>query len=333
MSNITIKDIARELNLSTSTVSRALRDSYEISTETKEKVLAYAKKMHYTPNPIALSLKENKSHSICIIVPEIANNFFSEVINGIDFTAYEKGYNVFIFQTHESYEREMANLESGLSRRVDGIIMSLSGTTSEFDYFEKLVEDQTPIVFFDRVPDAPDFHKVVADNFGGAYKGTSYLLKQGKRKIAHVTSPPVLSITRERLDGYKTCLKDHDIPVNESLIKYCGFDPMEAHKTIEALIKEHQPDSFIIGSDRLALHSLEAIKKFQGALSHDIEIVGFTNVKHASLFHPPIHTIRQPAFEMGQQAVNLLIDCMEQKNKIKEPQKIVLSTELVVQEK
>src|SRR5690606_7881422 len=135
-----------------------------------------------------------------------------------------------------------------------------------------------------------------------------------------------------RLDGYKTCLTDHDIQVDENLIRYCGFDPMEAHATIEALIEDHQPDSFIIGSDRLALHSLEAIKKHQGKLAHEIEIVGFTNVKHACLFQPPIHTIRQPAFEMGQQAANLLIDCMENKHKLKDPQKIVLSTELVVQE-
>lgn len=332
MSNITIKDIARELNLSTSTVSRALRDSYEISTETKEKVLAYAKKVHYTPNPIALSLKENKSHSICVIVPEIANNFFSEVINGIDFTAYEKGYNVFIFQTHESFQREMANLESGLSRRVDGVIMSLSGTTRDFDYFNDL-QQETPIVFFDRVPDADHFHKVVADNFGGAYQGTSYLIQKGKRKIAHVTSPPVLSITRERLNGYKACLSDHGLAVDESLIKYCGFDPKEAHATIENLIREQQPDSFFIGSDRLALHSLEAIKKYQPDYVSSIEIVGFTNVKHACLFEPVIHTIRQPAFEIGQQAFNLLFECMEHKNKIQEPKKIVLSTELVVQER
>ena len=186
----TIKDIAKALNLSTSTVSRALRDSYEISSGTKQKILEYAQAVNYTPNPIALSLRENKSHSICVIVPQIANAFFSEVINGIDETAYRRGYHVVIFQTHEQYEREIRDLNSGLARRADGVVISLSGTTTDFDHFRQLQAEQVPIVFFDRVPPFDNCHKVVADNFAGAYEGTRYCCPRAKNGL--LTLPALL---------------------------------------------------------------------------------------------------------------------------------------------
>lgn len=332
MSSSTLKDIAKALNLSVSSVSRALRDSYEISPETKAKVLAYANSVNYRPNPVALSLKENKSHSICVIVPEISNNFFSEVINGIESVAIERGYHVMIFQTHEKYEREQANLEHGLARRVDGIIMSLSGNTTDFEHLKKFEQEKIPVVFFDRVPTMDNFHKVVADNFEGAYNGTKYLISKGKRKIAHITSPPMLSITKERLAGYKACLADFSIEYDENLVKYCGFESQDAQKAIETIIFEHQPDSFFLGSDRLALYALEVIKKNKKHLAEPIEIVGFTNIKSANLLAPVLNTIRQPAFEMGEKAASLLINTIEAKNKVLPFQKIVLKTELIIRD-
>ena len=330
MTNVTIKDIAKALNLSTSTVSRAVRDSYEISADTKKKVTEYAKSVHYTPNPIALSLKENKSHSICVIVPEIANNFFSEVINGIDFTAFQRGYHVVIFQTYESFEREQANLENGLARRADGIIMSLSGTTENFEYLDKLRADNIPIVFFDRVPPLDDCYKVVSDNLEGAYKATQHLISQGKKRIAHITSPPVLSITKERLAGYKAALRDNNIDIDQNLVRYCGFEPKEAFQTIDDLIKNHNPDSFFICSDRLALNCFEGLKKNKNVLAEDICIVGYTNLKTAHLLEPPLTTVRQPAFEMGQQATELLFSILNAKGRTIPYQTITLKNELIV---
>src|SRR5215212_8209912 len=168
----TIKDIAKALNLSTSTVSRALRGSYEISPETKKMVLEYAEKINYRPNPIALSLKERRSRSIGVVVSEIANNFFSQAINGIESIAYNRGYHVIITQTHESFDRETANVQHLLSRHVDGLLVSLSAQTTDTSQYKYLHEKGFPIVFFDRIAADINTHRVVADNFKGAFDAT-----------------------------------------------------------------------------------------------------------------------------------------------------------------
>ena len=220
---ITIKDIAKALGLSTSTVSRALRGSYEISAETRKLVLEYAEKLNYRPNPIAQSLKEKRSRSIGIVVCEIANNFFSQVINGIESVAYKKGYYVIISQSHESFEREVANTQYLASRSVDGLLISLSTETTDLSHLSKLHDKGLPIVFFDRITEEMPTHKVIANNFNGAYQATEHLIRSGFQRIAHLTISPHLSITKERLAGYKAALADHHLPLDESLIKYCKY--------------------------------------------------------------------------------------------------------------
>src|SRR5207253_7799462 len=182
--SVTIKDIARELNLSTSTVSRALRGSHEISAETKKLVMEYAERFNYRPNPIALSLKERRSRSIGVVVCEIANNFFSQAINGIESIAYNRGYHVIISQSHESYDREVVNVEHLSSRSVDGLLISLSTETENMEHFKKLHEKGLPIVFFDRVTDEIETFKVVADNRKGAYDAIVHLVDAGFTRIA-----------------------------------------------------------------------------------------------------------------------------------------------------
>ena len=201
---VTIKDIAKALGLSTSTVSRALRDSYEISQETKKLVLEYAQKINYHPNPIALSLKERRSRSIGVIVCEIANSYFSQVINGIESIAYSRGYNVIIGQSRESFEREMLNLQYLTSRSIDGLIISVSAETKDFSYFKELSRKGMPIVFFDRIVDDVETHKVIVDNFKGAYDATMHLVQNGYRNIATLSAAASLSIARDRLAGYRT---------------------------------------------------------------------------------------------------------------------------------
>src|ERR1700749_2131932 len=220
---ITIKDIAKALGLSTSTVSRALRGSYEISAETRKLVLEYAEKLNYRPNPIAQSLKEKRSRSIGIVVCEIANNFFSQVINGIESVAYKKGYYVIISQSHESFDREVANTQYLASRSVDGLLVSLSTETTDLSHLSKLHDKGLPIVFFDRISEEMPTHKVIANNFNGAYQATEHLIGNGFRTIAHLTISPHLSITKERLAGYKAAMADHHIPYDESLVKYCKY--------------------------------------------------------------------------------------------------------------
>src|SRR5262245_43118941 len=196
---VTIKDIARALGISTSTVSRALRDSYEISPETKQLVLECAEKFNYRPNPIALSLKERRSRSIGVVVSEIANNFFSQAINGIESIAYNRGYHVIISQSHESFEREVVNVRHLSSRSVDGLLISLSTETNSIEHLKDLHEKGLPIVFFDRVSSEIDTHKVIADNYKGSFDATEHLIKTGYKRIAHLTSSPHLSISKERL--------------------------------------------------------------------------------------------------------------------------------------
>ncbi|MCE6990353.1 LacI family DNA-binding transcriptional regulator [Dyadobacter sp. CY323] len=319
MEAITIKDIAKALNLSTSTVSRALRNSYEINPETKRLVMEYAERMNYRPNPIALSLKDSKSKSIGVIIPEIANHFFSQLINGIESIAYNLGYHVVIFQSHDSYEREVANTNYLVSRKVDGLLVSLGSLTTNLDHFQELMEKGLPIVFLDRVPKEIETHKVVADNFAGSYEATAHLISTGKKRIAHLTSPIYLSITSERLAGYKKALEDFGLPFDEDYVKYClygGKMVAENEAAVEELLNMSEPpDAIFTASDRLTTGCLSVLNRRNIRIPEEIGIVGFTNISVAELLNPPLTAVVQPALDMGQQAVELLIRLIEHPQK------------------
>jgi len=328
---VTIKDIARALNLSTSTVSRALRDSYEISPETKRLVMEYAERLNYRPNPIALSLKGSSSKALAVIVPQIANNFFSQAINGIEAIAYNRGYHVIIFQTHESYEREMANIQQAVSRRVDGLLLSLSSETSDVAHLKVLQSQGIPLVLFDRVAPELTVTQVVADNFGGAYAATAHLLQTGRRRIAHLTIPPYLSITQERLAGYRAALEQYGVPFDENLVRYGTFGPDEADELVEQLLaQEPRPDAFFTASDRLALGCLTALRKRGIRIPEDMSLIGFTNLPAAEMLNPPLSTVTQPAQEIGQLAAERLIELIEHKLKASPPATVKLPTTLMV---
>lgn len=333
MESITIKDIARALNLSTSTVSRALRDSYEINPETKRLVMEYAEKVNYRPNPIALSLKENRSQSIGVIVPEIANFYFSQAINGIEAAAYERGYHVVIFQSQESYERELEKVEYLTARRVDGLLMSLSSQTIDISHLKSLHERGLPLVFFDRIPADIHTHKVVVDNHKGAYQATAHLLATGRRRIAHITSQPGLSITKERLSGYLAALEEYNVPFDENLVKYCSYTSEEVEVNLDSLFAlPVPPDAFLTGADRLALGYFAGLKKRGINIPETVAFVGFSNLNVAELLNPPMSAVVQPAFQMGQMAAGLLLDLIEKKPRNPVFQTVQLSTELFVRE-
>jgi LacI family transcriptional regulator len=331
---VTIKDIARALNFSTSTVSRALRGSYEISAETKKLVLEYAEKINYRPNPIALSLKERRSRAIGVVVSEIANNFFSQAINGIESIAYNRGYHVIITQSHESQEREKVNVEHHASRSVDGLLISLSSGTVDITYLKDLYEKGLPIVFFDRITDEIDTHKVTANNYLGAFQATEHLIYQGFKKIAHITSSPSLSITKERLDGYINALEKHDIPFNERLVKYCNHGGMvleEIEDVIAELFKgKIKPDAIFTAGDRITTLCYGVLKELKP--KRELGFAGFTNTKVADLFDPPMTVVRQPAFEIGQTAIELLIQMIESKRPVVDFTTKILDTELIIRE-
>ncbi|TFF38188.1 LacI family DNA-binding transcriptional regulator [Mucilaginibacter psychrotolerans] len=327
----TIKDIAAALNLSPSTVSRALRDGYEISAETKKTVVAYAQSVNYKSNPNALGLKNKRSYSIGIVVPELANSFFSQAIAGIESVAYEKGYHTIISQTHDSTERESINVNHLANRSVDGLLISMSSGTTDYDFLTRLNKNGLPIVFFDRIIDEIDTFKVTSDNQSGAFKATGALVGMDCRRIALLASAPQLSITNERLAGYKEALSHHHIPFSESLVRYCykgGSDYQEVEDALkELLANTDKPDAIFIGSDSISICCIRAIKNL-GLDTGGIKIAGFSNSDVVDLLQPSIIYVRQRAFEMGKIAVEMLLKLIESRYPITEFETRVLDTEL-----
>ena len=333
---VTIKDIAKALGLSTSTVSRALRDSYEISPETKKKVLEYAEKINYHPNPIALSLKERRSRSIGVIVSEIANSFFSQAIDGIESIAYQNGYNVIISQSRESFEREVINLHYLTSRSIDGLIVSVAAETKDFSNFKELSARGMPIVFFDRVVNEINTHKVTVDNYQGAYDATSYLIANGYKRVAAIANNEILSITKDRLAGFKAALMDHAIAPDESFIKFCehgGLNLAEVEEAITDLVDANpMPDAILALGDKLTTGSLRVLKAKDLHVPNDIGLIGFSNSDTAELIEPPLSIIKQPAFEMGEIATSLLIQLIESKRPVTEFETKTLAPQLIIRD-
>lgn len=331
---VTIKDIAKALGLSTSTVSRALRDSYEISAETKQLVLECAEKLNYKPNPIALSLKEKRSRSIGVVVCEIANNFFSQIINGIESIAYDKGYNVIVAQSRESYEREVIDLQFLASRSVDGLIISLSTETTDLTHIKALHDRGMPIVLIDRINDEIDTHKVIVDNYKGVYEATEHLIKNGFKRIAAIAGSEFLSITNERLAGYHDALKANNLSFSKEYVQHCFYGGMIFSEVEEAMNKlltlKHRPDALITTSDKLTTGCLKTMKRRGLHVPKDMAIIGFSNSDIMELFDPPLTYIRQPAEEMGRDATELLLQLIESKRPITEFEKRVLSPQLII---
>jgi len=330
----TIKDIAKALGLSTSTVSRALRDSYEISGATKKLVMDYAKKVNYLPNPNALSLKERKSKSIGIVVSEVANHYFSQAINGIESIANSRGYTAIITQTHESYEQEQKNVQHLASRSADGLLISLSAQTKDLSHLQDLHSRGLPIVFFDRVPESIETHKITADNKSGAYDATAHLISSGSNKIAHLSSSAHLSISIERLEGYTDALNKNGIAVDHQYIKNCPHGGM-IYEEVEIAIKElmdlpEKPDAIFVAGDRLTMCCMHVLKGLNFLQPTGIRIAGFSNSDVLDLFNPSLTSVFQPAFEMGQLATEKLLELIEAKYPVTEFERKVLNTSLFI---
>ena len=333
---VTIKDIAKALNLSTSTVSRALRDSYEISAETKRLVIDYAEKINYRPNPIALSLKEKRSRSLGIIVCEIANSFFSQVIDGMESVAHNRGYNVTFLQSHESFIKENLNLEYLSSRSVDGLLISVSTETQDFSNLINLHKKGLPIVFFDRIVDEIDTHKVIINNYKGAYNAVNHLVEKGYKRIAYIANSELLTLTKDRLSGYEKVLKENNLGIDNNLIKYCSHGGMindEVEKALDEIFSlKNKPDAIFASSDKLTTGCLHYFKKHNIKVPDQVALVGFSNNENSDLFYPPLTVLKQPAFEMGEIACNYLLELIETKRPIKDYETRILETELIVRD-
>lgn len=332
---VTIKDIARELGISPSTVSRALKDHPDISVETKKAVNELAEKLNYQPNIVALSLRQSKTNTIGVIIPEIVHFFFSTVISGIEDIAYSAGYNVILAQSNESQTREISDIKALFNSRVDGMLMSVSRETTNFDHIESIITKGVPIVFFDRVYDTPHASKILVDDFTGAKEATLHLIEQGCKRIAHIEGPPNLDISKQRLEGYKEALQENNIPYNKELVAICPSGTIEEGKTAteKLLSLKNPPDAIFATNDPAALGAMQAIKARGLNMPKDVAIVGFSNWFFSSLMDPPLSSVDQPGFEMGQEAAKLLIRQIEKQDKDDEeiaPETKILKTQLII---
>lgn len=325
---VTIKDIAKILGFSASTVSRALKDHPDISEETKEKVMRLAEQLNYKPNAIALSLRNRKTNIIGIVIPQIVHHFFSLVISGIEAYARKKGYNVLISQSNENYDIEIRNIQTMISSRVDGILISMTKETIDCGHFVNAGKLDVPIVFFDRKCPVLETDNILINDFEAAYKATEYLIKTGCKNLAHFAGPKSLNISQERLNGFLAAIKKYNLSVNDDFIIRC--DSFQKAKDITSyLIKaKNIPDAIFAVNDLTAAGALVALQEAGIKVPDEVSVMGFTNGKISEITSPPLSTIDQNGYKMGYKAAKMLIRRIE--NKDLEPQTKIIPTELII---
>lgn len=326
---ITIKDIANELGISPSTVSKALKGHPDISSTTRKAVNDLAEKWNYKPDLIAVSLKSGLSKTIGVIVPEIVHYFFSTVISGIEDVAYDRGYHVMFCQSSELYAREVNAVETLLSSRVDGILVSVSKVTENFDHFKRIIGNGIPLVFFDRICEELDTDRVIVDDEEGAFKAVNHLVQSGCRNIVHLGSSTSLSIGKNRRSGYLRALTENKIRPEENNIINCDT-PEEAGIVVPALLKrENRPDGIFAVNDLTAVAAMKIIKENGIDIPNEISVVGFTSGLISDITTPTLTSVEQHGYKIGSEAVKLLIDRLENKGRTESQTKII-ATELVV---
>ncbi len=331
MAPATIKDLARELKLSPSTVSRALRDHPDISPKTKKRVVSLADKLDYHPDSIAQSLQTKKTKTIGVIVPEIKQPFFAAAINGIEELAYAAGYTIIVCQSNETVDREVLVTRSLGSHRVAGLLVSLSRNTKNLDHFKVLQRRGVPIVFFDRVSNDIEASKVVVDDYKGAFDVVEHLIKAGYKRIAHLAGPKNLSISKFRLKGYMDALQQGNLPFNDSMVVYGGLDDTDGIVGFQKLLNlETLPDAIFAVNDPVATGAFVMIKEHGMKIPDDIALAGFSNTYMTSLLDPPLTTVEQPSYEIGKTAAQLLMEQINSNDENFVPKFIVLKTHLIV---
>jgi LacI family transcriptional regulator len=327
----TIKDIAKRLNISLSTVSRALRNASDVNPDTKKAVMALSEELNYQPNKLALSLRQKQTHTIGVIVPNL-DYVLSLMVRGIDEVALEAGFTVMVCQSNESFGREILNTRRLLESLVDGFIISVSSESKSFDHFKKIQERNLPVVVFDRVTPHLTAPSVRIDNEEGGFVATEHLIEQGYRRIAVLAGPENLGVSNSRMDGYLNALKKHKIKKDPALIVHCDFNQDYAYfATLELLAMKKRPDAIFTISDRMAIGAMLAIKKKGLRMPEDIGLVGFNNEPVTSLVTPSISSVEMPSFELGKAAAKLFIETMHNKENMDLEEKI-LKPKLIVRE-
>jgi len=306
--NLTLKDLAQKLGLSISTVSRALQNNPAIKNDTRLRVHKLAKKIGYYPDALAKSLKNKKSFTIGVIVPEISHTFFSSIIDGIEEITYKDGYTIMVTKSNESLEREVLNLESLISNRVAGIIASISQDTMAGEHFNKIISRGIPLVLFDRVLDNLDVHKIIGDDFEKVYEIVNHLIDSGYRNIAHLAGPSHLNITSKRLGGYKKALIDNNIELIDGLILHVNLNEKGGFEGAKTLLRKFSKiDAICCVNDPVAIGVYKYLKKVGIKIPDKIGITGFSNNPSSKIIHPAMTTVDQQGYKMGRKAAEILM--------------------------
>lgn len=308
---LTIKDIAKDLNVSASTVSRALKDNPDISPETRKIVQDYAKKHKYKPNTLALSLRTQHTNIIGVIVPELANHFFSGVLSGMETIAEERDYHIIVCQSLEDYKKEVRNVQTLIKSRVCGVLISQSKTTTQYEHFQDLIDNEIPVVFFDRISTGIDSDKVVVDDYSGTFTAVEYMIKTGCKRIAFFSAPPHLEISKNRKNGYLDALRRYNLPVEDDLIRIADTKLLGYEKAMEILQEPNRPDAFMAMNDYTASGILVATKQLGFQVPDEISIFGFSNSNISQDTDPMLSTMDQHPRKVGEEAMLLLLEKVE----------------------
>ncbi|MFT5753648.1 MAG: LacI family transcriptional regulator [Flavobacterium sp.] len=331
---VTLKQIARELDVSISTVSKSLKDSHEISEDTRQKVQAFAKLYNYKPNNIALSLKNKKTKTIGIIIPEIVHHFFATVISGIEQVANENGYNVIVCLSDESFDKEVINMELLANGSTDGFILSLSKETQQkkdFHHIQEIISQGMPVVMFDRVTNDVFCDKVIIDDQQAAYDAIQFFISRGFKKIALLTTVDYVSVGKLRTDGYLKALRENGIEINEDLIvKIEDID--NCSNKIESLIKNQEFDALFAVNELFAVTAIKLANKQGKKVPDDFSVIGFTDGIISQFSTPSISTVSQNGIKMGRKAAKMLIDRLEKEEEDEHYTTEIIETELVLRE-
>lgn len=328
---VTVKDLARKLRISVSTVSRALRNLPDVNPETKQAVQELARQLNYEPNYIAQSLINRKSRIIGVIVPVISAPVFGRILTGMHDAAHQHGYQLMLCQSNESSESEMDLVRQLISFKADGLLVSVSSQTQNAAAFEVLKHKDIPVVFFDRVPPGEDICKVVVDEYHSAFMAVEHLIRSGCRSVAHIAGPPNLSISLDRLNGYLAALDKHGMKVPEKYVVHCEHFEENAPAVIRKwFARAPYPDGIFAINDASAVAAIRYIKTKGLDIPGKVAVIGFNNDPISEIVEPSLTTVMQPGYEMGCIAVQMLISRIENRNL--SPETIMLRSRLIKRE-
>ena len=310
---ITLKDIARELDVSISTVSKALKNSEEISRDTKEKIQAFARLYNYKPNNIAISLKNKRTKNIGVIVPDIVHHFFTTVFRGIEKFANAKGYNVIVCVSDESFDKEVINMEMLANGSIDGFIMALSAETqlkNDYNHLKEVTEQGIPLVLFDRVTDEIICDKVIINDREAAYKAVEKLIQSGKKRIALFTTERYLNVSKKRAEGYQEALRDYNIKIDDDLVLQLPYQFEDEVKS-EKFFEDKEFDALLCVNEIFAVRAMRIAKKLGIKIPEELSIIGFTDGILSKLSTPSLTSVAQHGIRMGEISAEMLIEKIE----------------------